>query len=125
MLGARGHVAAVHGQYAVARSAYIQMADLLQALPLRANAGHMALAMRDIELAREDLSVVETSGVHGPAADIDRMVLSAGIAALDGRSIDALALYRDALRGWRSLGLVWDEAVTGLEMATLLDPSAT
>ena len=32
-----------------------------------------------------------------------------------------MALYRDALREWRDLGLVWDEALCGLDMATLLD----
>ena len=34
-----------------------------------------------------------------------------------------MALYRDALRGWRDLGLAWDEALCGLDMATLLDPA--
>jgi hypothetical protein len=32
-------------------------------------------------------------------------------------------LYRDALREWRDLGLLWDEALCGLDMATLLDPA--
>ncbi len=33
-----------------------------------------------------------------------------------------MALYRDVLREWHDLGLVWDEALCGLDMATLLDP---
>jgi len=36
---------------------------------------------------------------------------------------DGLALYRDALRAWRDLGLAWDEALCGLDMALLLDPA--
>jgi hypothetical protein len=42
---------------------------------------------------------------------------------LEGRPADALALYCDALRDWRDLGLVWDEALCGLDMATLFDPA--
>ena len=30
-------------------------------------------------------------------------------------------MYRDALRRWRDLGLVFDEALTYIDMATLLD----
>jgi hypothetical protein len=32
-------------------------------------------------------------------------------------------MYREALRSWRDLGLVWDEARTGIDMAILLDPA--
>ena len=49
--------------------------------------------------------------------------MRAGVAALDGRSDEALALYREALRDWRDLGLAWDEALCGLDMALLLDPA--
>lgn len=48
--------------------------------------------------------------------------IRAGLAALDDRLDDALPRYRDALRAWRDLGLAWDEALTGIDMATLLDP---
>jgi tetratricopeptide (TPR) repeat protein len=60
---------------------------------------------------------------RGAALDADRTSLRAGVAALEGRSAEALALYRDALRSWRDLGLAWDEALTAIDMATLLDPS--
>jgi hypothetical protein len=49
--------------------------------------------------------------------------MRAGIAALEGRPADALALYRQALRDWRELGCVWDLALCGLDMTLLLDPS--
>ena len=58
-----------------------------------------------------------------PAIEADRRTIRAGIAALEGRRADALALYRDALRAWRDLGLAWDEALCGLDMALLLDPA--
>ena len=50
-------------------------------------------------------------------------MLRAGLAALDGRTAEALAGYRDALRRWRDLGLPWDEALAGVDMAMLLDPA--
>src|SRR5688572_1795936 len=53
------------------------------------------------------------------AARLD--TLRGGVAALERRPADALAHYRDALRGWRSAKGVWDEALTGLDMAELLD----
>ena len=31
--------------------------------------------------------------------------------------------YREALRGWRALGLAFDEALTVLDIAILLDPT--
>ena len=52
-----------------------------------------------------------------------RRASEAGIAALEGRSAEALALYRDALRNWRTAGGVWDEAITGISVARLLDPA--
>jgi hypothetical protein len=36
---------------------------------------------------------------------------------------DAVAGYREALRGWRALGLTFDEALAGLDVAILLNPS--
>ena len=36
---------------------------------------------------------------------------------------EALGLYRDTLRGWREFGLAYDAALTGIDMATLLDPA--
>ena len=32
-------------------------------------------------------------------------------------------MYRQALKGWRSANAKWDEALTGLDMAILLDPA--
>jgi hypothetical protein len=52
-----------------------------------------------------------------------RMTIRAGLAAMERRPADALGQYREALRGWHDLGLAWDEALTGIDMATLLEPS--
>ena len=34
-----------------------------------------------------------------------------------------MAGYREALRGWRTLGLIFDEALAGLGLAILLNPT--
>ena len=46
----------------------------------------------------------------------------ANLDALEGRVPEALAGYRDALRGLGDLGLRWEAALVGLDMAILLDP---
>jgi hypothetical protein len=63
------------------------------------------------------------TGFRGPAVDARRASIQAGLAALGGRSAEALALYRDAVRGFRDSGLPLDEGLTAIEMATLLDPT--
>ena len=76
-----------------------------------------------IATVRRDLAELDATGFHGPAIEADRATIRAGLAALDGRPGEALQMYRDALRAWRDLGLAWDEALAGLDMAILLDPS--
>jgi tetratricopeptide (TPR) repeat protein len=89
----------------------------------QAGAARAALWMGDAAGAADDLAALDASGVHGAAVDADRKTIRAGIAALDGRAAEAIPAYREALRAWRDLGLAWDEALCGLDMATLLDPS--
>ena len=66
---------------------------------------------------------MHAAGVHGAAVAAGRTTIRAGLAALDARPGEALALYREALDAWKELGLLWDEAMTGLDMVLLLDPS--
>jgi class 3 adenylate cyclase/tetratricopeptide (TPR) repeat protein len=118
-------VAFAAGRLGDARTAFRRDAELLEAngpwsLPPAARA---ALWVGDGAAARDDLAALDGSGFHGPAVEADRRTIRAGIAALEGRPADALPLYREALRGWRDLGLAWDEALCGLDMATLLDPA--
>jgi class 3 adenylate cyclase/tetratricopeptide (TPR) repeat protein len=89
-------------------------------LPL---AARIALWRGDGEAAAVALATLDATGAHGGAVDIDRTTLHAGIAAIERRSGDALALYRQALERWRGADLLWEEALCGLDMATLLDPA--
>jgi len=103
------------------RESTVHLAENLAiALASSARAG---LWMSDISAAADDLAALGASGIHGPAVEADRKTIRAGIAALDGRPAEAMPLYREALRAWRELGLAWDEALCGLDMATLLDAS--
>jgi hypothetical protein len=66
---------------------------------------------------------LEATGFWGPALEIDRITAKAGLAALSGAGQEALAGFRDALRGYRTLGLAFDEAAAAVDMATVLAPS--
>jgi class 3 adenylate cyclase/tetratricopeptide (TPR) repeat protein len=86
-------------------------------------AARPALWAHDVDAARKDLAAIDATGVHGRVVELRRLTIHAGIAALEARAADALAMYRDALRGWHEVGLVWDETLTAIDMAELLDPA--
>jgi hypothetical protein len=92
----------------------------LWALPL---AGRYAILARDPTRAREAVRELEAMGISGPALAADVETIRAGCAALEGDGQAAIAGYRTAMGAWRDLGLAWDEALCGLEMAILLDPA--
>ena len=75
----------------------------------------------DVPDATELLARLVDTGAYGPVFEARLATLRAGIAALEGRPKDAMALYREALSGWRATNHVWDEALTGVTMAQLLD----
>ncbi len=77
----------------------------------------------DAENARADLEAIDATRRHGAVVELRRVTIRAGLAALEGRTAEAIAQYRDALRGWRETGLAWDLALAGIDMASLLDPT--
>jgi tetratricopeptide (TPR) repeat protein len=122
---ARTNDAFASGRLDDAREAAHRTGDLVaEYLPNSlALSARSALWMGNAAGAADDLAALDASGVHGAAIEADRTTIRAGIAALDGRPAEALTVYREALRAWRDLGLAWDEALCGLDMAVLLDPS--
>ena len=118
-------VAFARGDLDAARAEWERAGGMLVGLVpwVRARSARAALWMGDVAGAIEDLAAVDASGFHGPALEADRATIRAGIAALEGRTNEALNLYREALLAWRDLGLLWDEALCGLDMAQLLDPA--
>ena len=117
-------VAFVGGRLADARAAWYRADALSPGDPdLMVRSARAALWLRDPVATRADLAALDAAGLHGRAIDASRSTIRAGIAALEGRTAEAHAAYREALRDWRDLGLVWDEALCGLDMALLLDPA--
>jgi class 3 adenylate cyclase/tetratricopeptide (TPR) repeat protein len=86
-------------------------------------AARAALLEGDTASAVTDLEALHETGVHGRWTDANRASIRAGIAALEGRQAEALALYQEALRGFEEVGVPLDGALTSLEMASLLDGS--
>ena len=66
---------------------------------------------------------IEAAVIRGQAFGLDLVTLRAGISALEGRRADAVAGYREALRGWRGLGLAFDEALAVVDLAIVLVPT--
>ena len=89
-------------------------------LPIAARAALWAGAADEASAVIDELA---GPGMRGQAIALDITTLRAGLAALEGRRSDAIAGYREALRGWRQLGLAFDEALAALDLAILLAPT--
>jgi len=67
-------------------------------------AARAALWASDLAGAGAALEALEERRYRGKAVSLDKATVRAGIAALEGRTADALAAYREVLRGWHSIG---------------------
>jgi class 3 adenylate cyclase/predicted ATPase len=85
-------------------------------------AGRYAALARDLDAAREDLAAMRALAFHAPAFDAQLREIEAAVAALEGRTGDALAAFGDAIGRWEALGMVIESSTAGLVMASLLDP---
>ena len=87
-------------------------------------AARAALWAGDAPTARRLLETEIGNGDWGPVLEADRARTSAGIAALERRSVEAVAAYRDALRAYQQLGLEFETAACAVDMAVLLPREA-
>jgi class 3 adenylate cyclase/tetratricopeptide (TPR) repeat protein len=85
-------------------------------------AARAAVWAGDLDAARADLEALESLNRRGRGVALELLTIRAAIAALEDRAADALAMYREALRGWDELGLPWDFALCAIDMAMRLDP---
>jgi class 3 adenylate cyclase/tetratricopeptide (TPR) repeat protein len=90
------------------------------ATPLAARA---ALWANDVALAREQMVGLDRTMLRGEALSQDKKSIAASIAAIEGRPVEAMGLYREALAGWRQLELAWDEALTVIDLVKFVGPS--
>jgi class 3 adenylate cyclase/tetratricopeptide (TPR) repeat protein len=125
VMDAQASLALAHGRLEEARSIWNHVADMVGGFGPAAiyQAARGGVWAGDVEAVRADLSRLDATGFHGPVVEVRRTTLQAAVAALEGRTPDALALYRDAIRRWSELGITWDAVLTTIDMATVLDPS--
>jgi class 3 adenylate cyclase len=80
---------------------------------------HASLLIGDAAGAADALNSLLKTSARGRAVDVEKAAIEAGIAAIEGRTADAIAGYRATLAEWHDLGLVWDEVLTSLVFVTL------
>jgi hypothetical protein len=95
-----------------AHDEYLAMADASSLnepylLPL---AAIQAVIAGRADLARAALDRLRDIGTRGRAVDANRLGIEAGIAALNGDPVGALAGFRQSIAALRELGIPWDEA---------------
>jgi len=87
-------------------------------------AARASIWARDAVAAREDVADFAALGSgHGKALDMSVTAARAGIAALEGDIGTAHRLFDEALRSAAEMGLLWDEALIAIDMASVLDPA--
>ncbi len=122
---AQGTAAFAEGRLAQAAQAFDRAAEVMGGVGStseRLYAARAALWEGRTEVAAAELAAIDRGGFHAPAVEARRATIRAGLAAMEGRAAEAVAQYREARRIWRDLGLVFDEALAGVDMALLLDP---
>jgi hypothetical protein len=82
---------------------------------------HVGTWLRDAPTIRTILDHMREGAHHGPVVDCLTVGGNAAIAALEGRAAEALTLYQRARAVRRELGLRFEEALLGVDMATVLD----
>jgi tetratricopeptide (TPR) repeat protein len=84
----------------------------------RVRAGRLSIWLRDVESVAQILD--DHRQVPGAMARITELELRGGLAALEGRSREAINLFREALAQWRERGIRFDLALAALTMVYAL-----
>jgi tetratricopeptide (TPR) repeat protein len=86
-------------------------------------AAHVAAWTREDAALANAAEGLREAGRHGPPRDALELLIQADRAALAGSTRDAIVLYGRAIEILHELGLRLQEALTGIDVASLLDPS--
>jgi class 3 adenylate cyclase/tetratricopeptide (TPR) repeat protein len=124
LLDAEGNYFLATGQLLEARRAWLRIGELDRGFATSAHyfAGRTDLWRGDRAALAESAAALDATGVRGPLADARAQTLAAGLAGLEGRTAEAVAGYRAAVRAWREMGVAFEEALTGVDMVTALGP---
>jgi class 3 adenylate cyclase/tetratricopeptide (TPR) repeat protein len=124
ILDAEANAALAEGRLDVARDAWRRSTVTASYAPLMYyQAARPSLWLGELKEMKRDADDLDATGFHGRVVEARRATLRPGMAALEGRTSEAIAGYRDAVRTWHDLGMTWDEALTGIDMITVLDPT--
>ncbi len=91
-------------------------------------AGHAAVWGGSGAEARAALDLLESTRVRGPELDAGRVALRAALDALEGRRVEAVAGFRQAMERLRELGLRYPQMLVAIDVAATLgasDPETT
>jgi hypothetical protein len=118
------NMAQAEGRLDEARALFMKIGELYS--PQMASASYQAARAStwagDLDSVKASLVTIDATGYHGPVVEARRKTLRADIAALEGDERGATVLYLEAIRAWHELKVTWEEALTGLDMVTTLDP---
>jgi tetratricopeptide (TPR) repeat protein len=119
----RAFVALIDGRYEEALELFRATPSADDVGGMEASAARIALWMGDTGIAAEELARIDDSWANAGMVRLRKLAILAGIAAVEGDIETALSLYGEVGRGWRELGIAWEESFHGLDMAILLDPA--
>jgi hypothetical protein len=85
-------------------------------------ATHAAFWLGDASRARASFSLLAARDDRGRVPASTRLMLQAGVRALEGDRVAAVADYRQAIANWREMDLPFWLGLTLLEFATLVGP---
>jgi hypothetical protein len=117
---ARSDAAMARNQFEESRRLAISSYERVEApdSTSRTRAGRLSIWLRDAESVAQILE--DHRQVPGAIARISELELQAGLAALEGRSREAINLFREALAIWRERGIRFELALAGLTMVHAL-----
>ena len=112
----RGDVAMVGGRFEEARRFAISSYERVDSpdSTARSNAGRFSIWLHDADSVARMLD--EQRQVPGAMARISELELQAGLAALEGRTREAIGVFREVMARCRSAGVRFDLAIAGLTM---------
>ncbi len=125
-LGTTARIATFEGRDSDARRQWLELTTISDAALAEtiSEAARAAWWMKDAKGLRDDLARFAGTGSVGRTIEATQEALRGGLAALEGRSGEAISLFRKARRVFRDLNLPYDDALACIGMVSVLAPSS-